>query len=156
MLPNGVSEVTVASKDAGWFAMNRTYPVLVTIDARQDVARIGDAVFRLYRAVDDGYHVSRRESGMTSVLGTVDAQGLRRSTSNAARRDLQAIRAAIYDVDYAAPIAYIIKNVKNGNLKKFAHPQCIGKYSKTDGDTVKALTQLKCARRCVVCQNGIE
>lgn len=153
MLPNGVSEVTVASKDAGWFAMNRTYPVLVSIDARQDVARIGDTVFRLYKAEDGGYHVSRREGGMTSVLGTVDARGLRRSTSNAARRDLQALRAAIYDVDYAAPIAFIIKN---GASKKYAHPQCIGKYKEVGGDVIKRLTQLKCARRCAVCQNGIE
>ena len=122
MLPNGVSEVTVASKDAGWFAMNRTYPVLVSIDARQDVARIGDTVFRLYKAEDGGYHVSRREGGTTSVLGTVDARGLRRSTSNAARRDLQALRAAIYDVDYAAPIAYVIKN---GATIAFVRSACL-------------------------------
>ncbi len=153
MLPHGVSEVTVASKDAGWFAMNRTYPVAVSIDARQDTATIGETVFRLYRAENNGYHVSRREAGRTSVLGTVDALGLRRSTSNASRRDLQAIRAAIYNVDYPAPIAFAIKN---GARKVFAHPQCIPRYNETGADRVTALTQLKCAKRCVVCKDGIE
>jgi hypothetical protein len=153
MLPNGVSEVTVASRDAGWFATNRTYPVVVSIDAQQDTATIGDVVFRLYKAENNGYHVSRREGGRTSVLGTVDVLGLRRSTSNASRRDLQAIRAAIYNVDYPAPIAYAIKN---GTRKTFAHPQCIPQYRKTANDRVTALTQLKCAKRCVVCKDGIE
>lgn len=153
MLTSGAFEVSVASEDVRWFAKNRDYPVVVRLDGRQDTARIGETVFRLFRAEGGGYHVGRRESGSLSALGTVDQHGIRRSTSSDARKDLRAIRAAVFDVEYAAIIAH---RIDNGAMKRYAHPHCFARYKLRKGERTKPLTALKCAKRCTVCKEGIE
>lgn len=146
-------EIEVPSRHAGWFNVNRVYPVVVAL--KDDAASIGESEYVLYKAPNDGVHIKRRAG---AVIGTVTAQRVIGAITGDAAHDLRALRAAIFDVAYEYPVAREYKTLVDGKMKmRYVHVRCVKAYeAKRPNAHGRETTHVRGTPECAACRGAIE
>lgn len=145
-------EVQVPPKHVKWFVMNRSFPVLVTFYEEGRTSLSDDHHYVLYKAPQRTVHVKRAGG---PVLGTISEAGIKAITEDAAK-DLKALRAAYYNVDYEFVIAYAFKR-EGAKRRRYIHARCKEKFLETnEGLALRAQYYLKGTPDCAGCGGAIE
>lgn len=144
-------EVEVSPEDVTWFAHHREWPVEAVVT--QERVSVGPHVFRLFPGPDGLTHVLHGGA----VIGSIDKDRVRNSTSEAARADLKMVRAAVHAVDYEVPAALELA----GPPKEYVHPGACWRRAlevkpRLRMARVTAHRTLTIERRCAVCGEGFE
>lgn len=146
-------EVTVPPKHVRWFVMERTFPVIVELG--EDHAKLGDHQYALYKAPDRGLHVKRKGG---PVLGTITERGIVGAITEEAAKDLKALRAAYFEVNYEFVVAHQFAiQVGTKTRKRHTHPRCSEAYGQRHPTvTAKPQFYLKGTPDCAHCGGSIE
>lgn len=146
-------EVNVPPRHVKWFVMNRTFPVMVAVQPDGEEASFGAHAFRLYPGPAGALHVQRKGG---TVLGTISKEKIVGAITEDAARDLKALRAALYEVDFEFVIAYMFRD-PTSKRRKFTHAQCRSMYE-TKRPGIESTPQffIKGTPDCVACGGAIE
>lgn len=148
------TEVTVPPKHVKWFVMNRSFPVVVTFHPGGERASLSDDHhFVLYKAPARALHVKRAGG---PVLGTISESGIVGAITEEAARDLKALRAAYFEVDYEFVIAYAFRREGRKN-RHYVHARCHDAFAGENPSVeLKAQYYLKGTPDCAACGGSIE
>lgn len=147
-------EVNVPPKHVKWFVMNRSFPVVVTFHPGYARASLSDNHhYDLYKAPGRALHVKRKGG---PVLGTITEDRVVGAITEDASRDLKALRAAYFEVEYEFVIAYMFRP-KGRKARLYVHARCRDEFARRNaGVELKAQHYLKGTPDCSVCGGSIE
>lgn len=147
-------EVDVPSKHVKWFVMNRSFPVVVTFHPDYERASLSDDHhYDLYKAPDRALHVKRKGG---PVLGTISEEGVVGAITEEAAKDLKALRAAYFAVDYEYVVAYMFRS-KGRKGRSYVHARCRDEFARYNvGVGLTPQYYLKGTPDCSVCGGSIE
>jgi len=142
--PPTVVAVEIPQKFRSWFSDSKT----MTVALQGEAVAINDQSRYQLRPVATGRFAVIRPGSppALSVVGEFDKSRVRHTLNNRFAREINLIRAAVYGVNFPAPVAYVLRDYA------LVHPgECFEKHPEIV--TLKALYSLKDEdARCCVCK----
>lgn len=97
--------IPVPKVERTWWKKNRTYPAVVELDFDSLYARIADRVYRLLPQADGGYVVAYKSTERFIEAGRFNRDRVFHTLTVGAKRDVKALRSAVYNLDYSYVVA---------------------------------------------------
>mgnify|MGYP000882164548 FL=1 len=147
-------EVDVPPKHVKWFVMNRSFPLVVTFHPGYERASLSDDHhYDLYKAPGRALHVKRKGG---PVLGTITEEGVVGAITEEAAKDLKALRAAYFEVDYEFVIAHMFRR-EGRKGRSYVHARCRDEFARHNaGVELTPQYYLKGTPDCAACGGSIE